>query len=1506
MVSTTRRERVVKAAALFILLSLLGMVLSLAVRAPVAMAEQREIDTAGWESLAQCESQGDWSIDTGNGYSGGLQFAPSTWKAHGGEEFAETAGEATKEEQIYVANKLAQESGGFSPWPACNRELGLDEKYKPIEGDIPAPGSSGDSGSTDESTSPEEEDDDSSSGGTTLPEGDDSGSRVSDDGGDDALGGNSADSSGGSDSDDGSGAEATGGGESASSDETSVIVDPYGAAGEHQDPTADNTSASYGSPAQYAVNARHITDLGTASKYLVFERFSGSTGFPPGDTDTGFSDGSSIFRSGMSQIASLMFMFSMLASVLLGKALILTLNTDIIGNGLYAADLVFARLANQVSGEDSSLTSFLMWVFFAVIAFTVFQLFSLKRFSPRAMVMPFFGVVFAISAVTILGTQAAKNHASVTAVDGSTDLSEVGIESAQQGESSGHIAGELVNGTGGNVTFRDPKAWAPMSPGWMVAWVDHIAKSLGGVVSGVAGELFNTITYTIDPSSNKYTECDLYVAGMHAVFMNTPAAKGSDLLPDNASPGSLMVSYDKMIFNSVYRLWTEAAFGNTEGAGGAWCRAAEVQAKSPAADQAMISRVAGLYSEVVGTGGLGMVDDNTGSVVWIHATNPARNGQEFAPSSGTLVAANGNWNIDGKIGDEGGYVPANAAKNYFGPIYRNAAGASQAKFYFAGCDFTDQGKPAQLRAEWENATRAVDGRPLTAADCSGTITNGESVQGGFGQHMTSEDQESSVTATSWNYSVHRDDNDAYQDELIAAGEDDGALKGAAKWVVNRIGDITGLTDATAGVRGVGGTSIDSRNGLLSKFDNAEQPGTNTDSRGNLIRAGNAPRQFWETTNGFSSGTSMVYGALSVVIMFYIAKYFVALLFGALIGQVLSLVFIMIGVVLILLAFVPKLFRMLKTVLLTIGATLIVVSFIQIMMDVIFNFSVFLETLVSVPMLQQDGILRAIVSGGSVILATNLVVSAASYLTALDMRSMRGAVEAGVAMGSPVLRDMGARVTSPFDREFWGRANDENVRTIRENARNNLRGDAQDSILEGTRRRRNATMDKAQRSKAERKLPVGKMAKTAAEAALTKNPKSAAVLAGAKGAAAAGRKAKGVAKAGKAGVKSTGKNVAGALDALDRKNASNKTPLATMVRKGQPSKLRKWNGTGPGQSSGASLVPKKVKDSLKNHPLRSMDEGDLSTMAVSALGLEPRLTEGSLKNSRSMNLSEATLADAMAGTPGLLPTDVSDRSFGDSAAAQLDYARSARQMAADANPIYTAQPGQSYTPEQELALIDQASRVGGMAGADRPTFLGDDYEQSDSGLFVPASAATKMDEVAPPGGGRADRFFDQSNKVFDTALQNLNQGRLADRIAQQVPGVSPTQLLDAAKRGVDIADVNSWKSAPGELGKDLATAAEKFKRSNEARVAAGQAAQKIELPDNDAPMGVSGLASGASTLIGSAHSRNKENVVKQVSEDHAKNMKAAEERAANVKKNFDNVVSLAQKFKSVHGTLKGGS
>lgn len=77
-----------------------------------------------WDRLAQCESGGNWHINTGNGFYGGLQFSASTWQGFGGGEFASTADQASREEQIYVAEKvLAQQ--GWGAWPACSASLGL-------------------------------------------------------------------------------------------------------------------------------------------------------------------------------------------------------------------------------------------------------------------------------------------------------------------------------------------------------------------------------------------------------------------------------------------------------------------------------------------------------------------------------------------------------------------------------------------------------------------------------------------------------------------------------------------------------------------------------------------------------------------------------------------------------------------------------------------------------------------------------------------------------------------------------------------------------------------------------------------------------------------------------------------------------------------------------------------------------------------------------------------------------------------------------------------------------------------------------------------------------------------------------------------------------------------------------------------------------------------------------------------------------------------------------------
>ncbi|KAA0919205.1 resuscitation-promoting factor [Dietzia sp. ANT_WB102] len=77
-----------------------------------------------WDSIAACESGGNWSINTGNGYTGGLQFAASTWLAYGGGQYAPTADQASREQQIAIAEKV-QAAQGWGAWPACTAKLGL-------------------------------------------------------------------------------------------------------------------------------------------------------------------------------------------------------------------------------------------------------------------------------------------------------------------------------------------------------------------------------------------------------------------------------------------------------------------------------------------------------------------------------------------------------------------------------------------------------------------------------------------------------------------------------------------------------------------------------------------------------------------------------------------------------------------------------------------------------------------------------------------------------------------------------------------------------------------------------------------------------------------------------------------------------------------------------------------------------------------------------------------------------------------------------------------------------------------------------------------------------------------------------------------------------------------------------------------------------------------------------------------------------------------------------------
>ncbi|GAA3855254.1 resuscitation-promoting factor [Saccharothrix violaceirubra] len=82
-------------------------------------------DGAVWDKLAQCEATGNWAINTGNGYYGGLQFDKGTWDAYGGSAYAAYPHQASREQQIAIATKVRDARGGYSAWPACQAKLGL-------------------------------------------------------------------------------------------------------------------------------------------------------------------------------------------------------------------------------------------------------------------------------------------------------------------------------------------------------------------------------------------------------------------------------------------------------------------------------------------------------------------------------------------------------------------------------------------------------------------------------------------------------------------------------------------------------------------------------------------------------------------------------------------------------------------------------------------------------------------------------------------------------------------------------------------------------------------------------------------------------------------------------------------------------------------------------------------------------------------------------------------------------------------------------------------------------------------------------------------------------------------------------------------------------------------------------------------------------------------------------------------------------------------------------------
>lgn len=115
--ATTKRNRVrvaVVAGAAVAALPVAGLV-----SAPSASAAS----ASAWDAVARCESGGNWSINTGNGFYGGLQFTASTWRAYGGTAYAPQANRASRAQQIAVAERVLA-SQGPGAWPVCSPRSG--------------------------------------------------------------------------------------------------------------------------------------------------------------------------------------------------------------------------------------------------------------------------------------------------------------------------------------------------------------------------------------------------------------------------------------------------------------------------------------------------------------------------------------------------------------------------------------------------------------------------------------------------------------------------------------------------------------------------------------------------------------------------------------------------------------------------------------------------------------------------------------------------------------------------------------------------------------------------------------------------------------------------------------------------------------------------------------------------------------------------------------------------------------------------------------------------------------------------------------------------------------------------------------------------------------------------------------------------------------------------------------------------------------------------------------
>ncbi len=113
-----------------LVVALMALSPAAAVAAPKHDTAQAGGNSSVWDRLARCESSGNWKINSGNGYYGGLQISKSTWNYYGGRQFAAYPNQTSRSNQIVVAQRIlnghdGKKGQGWKAWPTCSRRIGV-------------------------------------------------------------------------------------------------------------------------------------------------------------------------------------------------------------------------------------------------------------------------------------------------------------------------------------------------------------------------------------------------------------------------------------------------------------------------------------------------------------------------------------------------------------------------------------------------------------------------------------------------------------------------------------------------------------------------------------------------------------------------------------------------------------------------------------------------------------------------------------------------------------------------------------------------------------------------------------------------------------------------------------------------------------------------------------------------------------------------------------------------------------------------------------------------------------------------------------------------------------------------------------------------------------------------------------------------------------------------------------------------------------------------------------